>query len=74
MHNFRLNFRRSARDRAGEGSYRAFRPSLKTWNDWNERINSHYLRFRPFIGKIYEPVKKVHSKIVTKFKKQNGKS
>lgn len=48
MHRFHINFRQSASDRAAEISARAY---------------NHYLRFKPYLGKIYAPLKHIHSKI-----------
>lgn len=59
MHRFHLNFRKSVSDRAGEISARAY---------------NHYLRFRPFVGKIYGPIKRIHNKYIAQPKDNNGKS
>lgn len=54
MHRFFINFRTSARDRASQISAKAY---------------NHYLRFKPFVGKIYKPLKEIHNKYLTnKFK------
>ena len=52
MHRYFVNFKKSAGDRAAEISARAY---------------NHYQRIRPFVGKIYKPLKEIHNKYLGKY-------
>lgn len=56
MHRYLINFKKSTRDRAAELSTRAY---------------NHYLRLKPFAGKIYQPLKEIHNKYFGKFYGKN---
>ncbi len=58
MHRFNINFRQTTSERAAEISNRAY---------------NHYLRFKPYLGKIYAPIKQIHNKYLGKFYGQGKK-
>ena len=52
MHRFHTNFRQTASERAAQISAKAY---------------NHYLRFKPYLGKIYIPIKQIHNKYLGKW-------
>lgn len=59
MHRFAINFRQTASERAAQISARAY---------------NHYLRFKPYLGKIYLPLKRIRNKFYGQNQKGTNQS